>query len=73
MRGEAIVAVIDRGHGDRDHLPVELRQPRFAQHQIVVHVGEGAQLLLVEGVGEKHVRHEAELLLTFGEIGLRGL
>ncbi len=51
MGGQAIVAMVDRGDGDRDHLALQLRQAGLAQHQIIVHVGEGAQLLLVEGVG----------------------
>jgi hypothetical protein len=41
-----------------------------AQHQVVCHQDEGAQLGVVEGVGRQHVGDEAELLAAFGEIGL---
>jgi hypothetical protein len=63
--------MVDRGDGDRDHLTLQLRQARIAQHQVVVHIGEGTQFLLIEGVGEQHVGHEAELLPAFVEIGFR--
>ena len=36
VRDLAVIAPIRRRYRDRDHLALELRQPRFAQHQLVV-------------------------------------
>ena len=66
---QAIEAAVVRRHRDRDHLALELAQARRRQHQVVIHRDEGFELRHVEGIGLQHVRHEAELLLAFGEIG----
>ena len=44
MRSEAVVALVDRRDDDRDHLPLQFRESGIAEHQIVVHAGEGTQL-----------------------------
>ena len=69
VRGQTVVAAVVRRHRDGDHLALELGEAARAQHQVVVHGGEGFQLHGVEGVGHQHVRDEAELVLAFLEIG----
>jgi len=69
VRDDAVVAPVLRRDDDGDHLPLELGKLRFAEHQLVVELGETAQLPFVEGVGEEDVRDEPELLATLVEIG----
>ena len=68
--GEAVVAAVLARHHDGDHLALELRQPRGREHEIVVERREGLELGVVVRIGAQHVRHEADLLVAFREIGL---
>ncbi len=69
MRSQAVIAAVHAGDRDRDHLALELRQARRRQHQVVVERRESGELGVVMGVSSEHVRHEAELLCAFVEIG----
>src|SRR5436853_300057 len=67
MRGQAVVAAVLRGYGDRDHLALELGEAGRREHQVVVEGRERLKLGVVERIGEQHVRHEAELLAALFE------
>jgi hypothetical protein len=72
MGGQAIEAAVFGGDRDRDHLALQLGEPRGRQHQIVVESGEGFELGHVMGVSRQHIGHEAELLAALLEIGRHG-
>src|SRR3990167_4933894 len=73
VRDQAIVTVISAGHDHGDYFPLELRESRGREHQVVGHGDERLELGEIEGIGVQHVGHEPELLLALGEIGLHRL
>ena len=68
MGGQAVEALVDRGHRDGDQLAFELAQIGAGEHQVIVEGDKGLEFFIVEGIGLEHVRHHAELVLAFGEI-----
>ena len=62
------MAVIDRAHRDRDHLAFELRKTAFAKHEVVRHIDERFQFLVVERIRLEDVGYKAELFLAGAEI-----
>ena len=62
VRDQAVVAAVRGGNDNGDHLPLQLRQAGWRQHDLVVHRHEVAQALRLQAVGAEHVRHEAEFL-----------
>ena len=70
MRDETVMTVVGGGNGYRDQLALELGKPRRREHEIVRHRDEGLEFREIKFVRLENVRHEAELLPAFREIGL---
>ena len=62
VRDHAVVAAVRRRDDDRDHLPLRLRQPGVAAHQVVVERGPELEVPGPERVDAQDVRDEPELL-----------
>ena len=68
MGNQTIITAVGRRDDDGDHLTLQLRQPGLRQHQLVVSGHEVPELRLIARIGPQHIGHEAQLLLTDGEI-----
>ncbi len=73
MRDDAILAMVEAGGGDHDHLPLGLGQAAGLLHQRVMIGEEGAELVGTARQRQKDVGHEAGLFLhrrdPLGDVG----
>jgi hypothetical protein len=67
VRDDAILALVDAGGRDHDHLPLGLRQAARLLHERVMVGEEGAELVGPARQRKEDVRHEAGLLLHRGD------